>query len=486
MYHEMHAEDIGRRSHAPEIAEILDIYDSCADADSLVDHDYLSNLVMPRYGKDVMVIDPTGDGDFIYSYFGPGLTRQVGEDRSGQRSSVMSPRVAEFTIAAYARALSDRTPLYTVHRSLRAQGICLWERLILPTRTKADNYRLVVYGRLLRFQEDLLNVIIETSTAAIIALRAIRDGSGSLQNAHVVVANRRAANLAGRPDESLIDQDVRSLFPFLQEEDNWNRCLRALQRNAGDIIRVSYLRDGRETWLQVAIAPLGGWLVLTMTDVSELMLANRTLRDHAETLTLEIGRERATRAVMYAELDERVQREEELRRLADTDALTALLNRRSFIERSERAISDCVARGEDASLIIVDIDHFKSVNDSHGHSAGDTVIRAFADILIHMVPLTTGLVGRFGGEEFAIFMPNAGSEAAGALALAIKNQLAAREIPVSETQSLSVSASFGVATRLRDESFAAFMARTDRALYRAKHDGRDCIRLANEGMSCAA
>ena len=101
MYHEMHTDEIGNRSHTPEIAELLEIYGRFATDISFVDHERLTDLVMPRYGKDLMVIDPVDEGDFIYSYFGSELTRQVGEDRTGQRSSAMSPRVAEFTIAAY-------------------------------------------------------------------------------------------------------------------------------------------------------------------------------------------------------------------------------------------------------------------------------------------------------------------------------------------------------------------------------------------------
>lgn len=486
MYHEIHAEDIGRRSHAPEIAELVEIYSKISSRASSPDYEHLSQLVMPRHGNDLMVIDPTEEGDFTYSYFGPELVRQVGEDRTGQRSSALSPRVAAFTIEAYARALREQAPLYTIHRSMRARGVCLWERLILPAMTSDGGRRLVVYGKLLRFQEDLLNLIVETSHAAIIAIRTSQGGAGLPEGAQIVVANRRAALLAGRPGETLQAQDVRGLFPFLRDSAHWTSCLRALERNAVQTFRTPFEREGGPIWMEVAVAPLAGWLVLTMTDVSELVLANQALRDRAESLALEIGRERATRAAMSAELGARAQREEELRRLADTDALTALLNRRSFIERAEQAISECVAQGRDASLIIVDIDHFKSVNDGYGHSAGDTVIRAFADLLVQMVPLEVGLVGRFGGEEFAIFLPNAGTVAAAELACAIKSELARREIPISETRAITTSASFGIATREAEEIFAAFMARTDRALYRAKHDGRNCIRIAEEILSAAA
>jgi diguanylate cyclase (GGDEF)-like protein len=246
------------------------------------------------------------------------------------------------------------------------------------------------------------------------------------------------------------------------------------------------MRDGEQVWLKIAVAPLGDGLVLTLTDISDLMTANLSLRSRAASLALEIGRERATRRALSQEIGQREEREQELRRLAETDPLTALLNRRSFIEKANMAIAACDAAGQATSLIIVDLDHFKSVNDGHGHAAGDAIIRAFADLLLGMVRSDLDLVGRFGGEEFAIFLPRADTVSAQHLAQRVKDELARRQLPVSETLALQVSASFGVATRLAGESFTAFIERADRALYRAKHEGRDCIRLANPGVAVAA
>ena len=138
------------------------------------------------------------------------------------------------------------------------------------------------------------------------------------------------------------------------------------------------------------------------------------------------------------------------------------------------------------SLIVVDLDHFKSVNDSHGHPAGDAVIRAFADLLLGLVRTDRDLVGRFGGEEFAIFLPRADLVAAQRTAQRMQETLAARCLPVSETLSLKVSASFGIATRLSGESLPDLIERADRALYRAKNDGRACIRVAEGCISAAA
>jgi diguanylate cyclase (GGDEF)-like protein len=485
MYQEVHTENIAERAHATEVAELLRRFSGHCHGQAGADHEAFCAEIVPRFGDDLMVIAPT-DGDFTYIYVGSEIARQVGENRVGKRTSIMTPEVASFTASCYTRALADGKPLYTVHRSMRAVGICLWERLILPTRASDGRRFLIIYCSLLRFQEDLLSAILESSTSGIVALRAMRDADGAIERALIITANQRASAIAGRPDENLQDTEVRDSLPFLRDAAIWRRCLLAIELRRSDMIKTSFSQDDRLIWLQIAIAPLDDGLVLTLTDISELMVANQTLQSRAATLALEIGRERATRRALSQEIGQREEREQELRRLAETDPLTALLNRRSFVEKANLTIAACDEQGEDTSLIIVDLDRFKSINDSHGHAAGDAVIRAFADLLLGMVRSDDDLVGRFGGEEFAVFLPHAGAAAARLMAERIQVSLSIRRMPVSETLALEVSASFGCATRLPGESFTAFIERADRALYRAKNDGRGCIRLAEEIRAAAA
>ncbi|MBA4335789.1 MAG: hypothetical protein C0420_13135, partial [Methylobacterium sp.] len=319
-----------------------------------------------------------------------------------------------------------------------------------------------------------------------VALRAFRDSAGQLDRLVVITANRQAAAMAGRADAELLDLDARLALPFLADPQVWQRCLFALDLRRPDRIETSWSADGRTVWLQIAVAPLGDGLVMTISDISELVVANQTLQSRAATLALEVSRERATRRALSEEMGYRDEREQELRRLAETDPLTALLNRRSFTEKAHRAIQASDDSGSDVSLIIVDIDHFKAVNDCHGHLAGDAVIRAFADLLLGQVRMERDLVGRFGGEEFAMLLPTANLEAALRVALRIQEALASRLLPVSETLALPITASLGVACRQRGETLPDLIARADKALYRAKHDGRSCIRLADPDLVIAA
>ena len=170
--------------------------------------------------------------------------------------------------------------------------------------------------------------------------------------------------------------------------------------------------------------------------------------------------------------------EEELLRLAGSDFLTGLANRRDFFAQTERAMAAARRTGAALALTMLDVDHFKSVNDGYGHDAGDAVLRALADTLRGGVR-ASDLVGRIGGEEFAVLSP--GSDLAGGAELAerLRRAVEALEI-VAGGGRLRVTASFGVA-ELRpgsDASPSCFLSRADHALYGAKRDGRNRVRLA--------
>jgi len=485
MYQEVHTENIAYRARAAEVREILFRYSSHALIQAGVSHEAFCADVMPDFGHDLTVL-VREDDDYTHIHFGREVAQHMGGSQLGQRVSALHPKIARFTASCCDTARDSGRPVYSVHRALMSAHVFLWERLILPTIASDGRHHLIIFSRPLQFQEDLLNALLQTSNSGIVALRAVRGADGAIERAIVITANQQASILAGRPGEDLHDSELMASLPFLGEAAIWQRCLCAIELRRSDVIETSFSQDGRLVWLQIAITPLGDGLALTMTDISELMVANQTLQSRAATLALEIGRERATRRALSEEIGQREEREQELRRLAETDPLTTLLNRRSFVEKANRAIAACDERGEDTSLIIVDLDHFKSVNDTNGHAAGDAVIRAFADLLLGVVRSQRDLVGRFGGEEFAVFLPQAGTAAAQRVAERIQGALSTRAMPVSETLALQVTASFGIATRQQGESFTAFIERADRALYRAKNDGRDCIRLADTDLAAAA
>jgi len=478
MYYEVHTENIAARGHAPEIARILRLFALHRRDGETACYEDLAAALLPDFGEDLMILEPTGDGDYRWLHFGREIIRYSGASRLGQRLSSMRERVARFTIDSFDQALTEDRPLYTVHRSTETVRVALWERLVLPTLTHDGRRFIVAFSRPLQFREDLLNAVLESSPSGIVALRAIRDAAGAIEQAVVVTANRRASELSGRAEADLLDTDGRESLSFLSDPSVWRRCLYAIDLQRADTLEVSFTRDDATTWLRVAIAPLGDGLLLTLTDITDLTVANQTLQMRAATLALEIGRERATRRALSEEIGLREEREKELRRLAEEDPLTALLNRRSFTDKANAMIAASEAEGTDIALIIVDLDHFKQVNDTYGHPAGDAVIRAFADLLLGQLRNERNLVGRFGGEEFGILLQGCDLASAAASARQIQEALLSRAMPVSETLALKVTASLGIAARHAGEALASLTARADQALYRAKNEGRNRLGIA--------
>jgi diguanylate cyclase (GGDEF)-like protein len=160
------------------------------------------------------------------------------------------------------------------------------------------------------------------------------------------------------------------------------------------------------------------------------------------------------------------------RKAGSEDALTRLLNRRAFDEALSRTTALVSAFGRESSLLIIDLDNFKGINDAHGHIAGDAVLKAFSDCLVRVFLRKVDVVARCGGEEFAVILADTRQADAEVLARRLLVAVRAMEVPYHD-QILKVTASVGVAGALGGESATEWYTRADRALYDAKHAGRD-------------
>lgn len=170
---------------------------------------------------------------------------------------------------------------------------------------------------------------------------------------------------------------------------------------------------------------------------------------------------------------------ETISRLARTDELTGLHNRRSFREIFALALSAALRHNHPLSLISIDLDHFKVVNDTLGHSAGDLVLKEFAKLMQEKAR-SEDVVVRLGGEEFMILLPHADCVAAAALAERIR--VAFEQNPGSAAPA-TVTASFGVAQLQEGEKEDTLIQRADKALYRAKHEGRNRVVKADRPIT---
>ncbi|WP_421507246.1 cellulose biosynthesis regulator diguanylate cyclase DgcQ [Erwinia rhapontici] len=161
---------------------------------------------------------------------------------------------------------------------------------------------------------------------------------------------------------------------------------------------------------------------------------------------------------------------------ANYDGLTRLLNRSAFFDHAERLSAFCERHQQPVSLIQLDLDHFKSVNDTLGHHAGDVVLTHAAAIIASAVR-KVDVLGRVGGEEFCIVLPDTGLVEAVEIAERIRGKLASKEVLIDATHTLKVTASLGVSSSEEQQEYQidALQSVADGRLYQAKAAGRNCV-----------
>lgn len=233
--------------------------------------------------------------------------------------------------------------------------------------------------------------------------------------------------------------------------------------------------QGQNAWLKEEVER-------RLFEVSRLDERAQQLQERSEQLA--IAREALDRAnqEMSREIQRRKLLEEELRKLATTDFLTGLFLRRHFFELGEKEINRARRSGAHLSLLVLDIDHFKSINDTYGHQTGDEVLTGFASIFRDCLR-DTDILCRFGGEEFVAILPDTDTKVALDAAERLRKRVAASSY-LSGGKELKCTVSTGL-TGLRsgDTSIAELIHRADEALYHAKNSGRNRISVAPE--ACA-
>jgi len=183
------------------------------------------------------------------------------------------------------------------------------------------------------------------------------------------------------------------------------------------------------------------------------------------------------------DITERKQFQTELERQAHLDYLTGLNNRGHFMQIAENELSRAIRYQTSLSLLMMDIDHFKAINDTHGHKAGDKVLQAFADMCRHTLR-TIDVVGRVGGEEFAILLPETDLDQAMEVAERLREAMMNAKVGISQGLPLRFTVSIGVTTLSADnENIDELFDAADKALYSAKTAGRNRV-VRSQALPC--
>ena len=170
-----------------------------------------------------------------------------------------------------------------------------------------------------------------------------------------------------------------------------------------------------------------------------------------------------------------------LRRLSSIDALTEMPNRRYFNERVQHEWARAIRDVSPLGFLLLDIDDFRSFNNKYGHISGDVVLRAVADTIRNELRRSTDLAARWGGEEFAVILPNTDRLGAQEVANNIRAAIESAGVVLKDDISVSVTASIGANSIIpqADSSLNCFVSDTDKAMYCAKKAGKNCVRLTD-------
>ncbi len=344
----------------------------------------------------------------------------------------------------------------------------LWERPLLRLLILFAGVGFVTYlfymRRTLRHLDP--SAVIPTRVQA--ALDVMSEGVLLLDpQERIVLANEAFAERLGRSPTKLLGVKAselgwkRSDLPQTSEVFPWVEAIRDSRTSVGTALQIE-VASGEERIFVVNGSPvLDGWghskgAIVTFDDVTELERKSAALEEAL--------------AMLEKSQDEIRLRNEELQVLAKRDPLTGVANRRAFFEWLDPQFAVARRAGQEMCCVMADIDHFKRINDTHGHSAGDEVIRRIAEALTAEVR-SGDSVCRYGGEEFCVALPGAPIEAAAALAERLR-----RKIKSPGFARVPVTVSFGVSSiRFGATKPNELINQADEALYASKQAGRDRV-----------
>jgi len=242
------------------------------------------------------------------------------------------------------------------------------------------------------------------------------------------------------------------------------------------VMGVRHRREQARIFLIASLASMAGAFVTTLAVMGKIPFSAMTFR------AVEVG-VMVEASIWALALGLRLRRDREDRvqalQLAEHDPLTRLFNRRGFLERALPVREAALRDARPLSLVLLDIDHFKDVNDRHGHDAGDRALAAVADRL-RLLSRLDDVIARWGGEEFVLLLPDTSRDAAYAFAELLRADLAHMVVTLADGSTVAMTASLGVAGARQAVDLDDLLRHADAALYAAKQAGRNRVVIADE------
>ena len=315
-----------------------------------------------------------------------------------------------------------------------------------------------------RQSEARFRAAVEGSTDAFLLLQGVRDSAGTILDFVYVDANHCWAKWTGRSRANTIGKTLTEIWSEDLCEPVIARYRRAVDtQQALEEESENALPETKPTWMHSQIVPFGDCVAVTIRDISERKWLQRRLEEQIACMS-EVNLQLEVQQLQLASANAR------LETLAQTDGLTGLKNHRTFHERLADEVQRTQRYEIPLSLLLIDVDCFKTYNDAFGHPAGDQVLKQVGQILQSGIR-ASDLAARYGGEEFVIILPHTGPEGACRIAENLRTALEQACWP-----DRAITASIGVSTWTPDTAHGtALVAQADEALYHSKRTGRNCV-----------
>ena len=325
--------------------------------------------------------------------------------------------------------------------------------------------------------EALIRAAADVASDALIVFDAIRDDTGEIIDFTIIHANRQSEPFTQHTIDQVLGQRASNALDWKRVERVIALMRRALKRRSMQPreLRIGSGEDSR--WYSARAIPIDDSVALSLIDLTSQKKSAALISDQQK-LNQQIidstdGAEDFVRqaAELFRRAEALSRENATLKDIASIDELTKVYNRREFEIRLRAEVDRVVRYGGDFSVVVVDIDNFKVVNDTYGHQYGDTVLHGFAQIVVGC-KREPDVVSRYGGEEFVIILPEVNLDGAIRFAERVREKLHATEIG---DQNVRVTGSFGCAQHRPGESGADVVKRADAVQYEAKRAGKDRV-----------
>ncbi|GLY08851.1 sensor domain-containing diguanylate cyclase [Pseudobacillus badius] len=315
-------------------------------------------------------------------------------------------------------------------------------------------------------------------------------GYVSITNRGIITAvNETFLNMFGYDRKDVLDHHIESMmsmankflfhtyfYPFIQLYGYVNEMYLTLKSKQGDSIPVLVNGRSRRGDEEEIIDCVFVQMSKRIDYEKEIRNAKATIEEAYRLKDEALGRLEVLHRDIELKQTELIRLNAELEKLAVTDALTGLKNRRYFIEKLDAYMERFAASHMLFSVLILDVDHFKNINDTQGHLVGDQVLRKLAQIMEASLE-EPALAARYGGEEFIVLLPGMD---------ACQSKQAAEDLRTAIEQDswgeCAVTVSIGAATVTSEDTNISILARADQALYQSKNNGRNCVTHAADGL----